>query len=280
MEDFKEVEGKMAEGQDIRMQDIVKSEILKEYKAYLAGRKSPNTVSAYIDTVSRFLDFIKDKEPTPELAKKFLVYLGLKGLTPRSLNRHLSALTNFFRFIGKPISIESYKFQKHLPTPLSEEEIERYIKATRNPFERALVLTLYTTGMRISELNSIKISDIDFKNGFIKVMGKGGKERVVVAPPETLEAIREYLDTRKDTSEFLFPRSRGVYWEKIKKIGERVGLKVYPHLLRHTFGTRWISEGGDVASLKEQLGHSSIATTSIYVHLVPKQIKEKMPKII
>lgn len=256
--------------------------LLDRFEEYLQNRKSALTAKNYTHTVERYLVFLKDKKPDELNAEQFLTYLGHKGSSTRSLNRHLAALRSFFKHVlRQDLDIEGYSFDKILPSWLDEEEQKKYIAACETPFERALAVTFLGSGIRVSEAESLLVADVDPK-GFIKVMGKGRKERVVAVKPIVIRTVDEYLGCRKDHSNKVFPRGARAIEQIVKGIGERakISKKVTPHVLRHSMGSLWMDKGGELAQLRDQLGHTNITTTSVYVHTKPERIRRSMPDLV
>lgn len=248
---------------------------MDSYRAYLKDRRSSLTQKHYINTVERYLLYLKGAEPSESNTEEFLAFLSLKGCKARSLNRHLAALKSFFKHVlRKELTIESYRFDRKLPDWLDEEEQKRYMAACQTPFEKALATTFLKSGIRVSEAANLKVDNID-PDGYLKVMGKGGKERVIRVKPEVIDTINEYLMTRKVHSNLVFPRGVRVIEKIIREIGVRakINKKVTPHVLRHSMGSLWMDKGGDLVQLQHELGHDNISTTSIYTHTKPSKIK-------
>lgn len=252
------------------------------FTSYLKDRKSLLTAKNYIHTVEHYLLFLRGQEPTESNAEQFLMYQSHKGNSARSLNRHLAALKSFFKHVvRKELIIESYRFDKKLPNWLDEGEQKKYIAACQTPFEKALAITFLGSGIRVSEAEGLLIDNV-YPDGFLKVMGKGGKERVIAIKPIIIDTINEYLGVRKDHSDKVFSRGARVMERIITEIGVRakINRKITPHILRHSYGSLWTEKGGDLAQLRDQMGHTNIATTGIYVHTKPEQIKKRMPDLI
>ncbi len=266
-------------------------EILTSYKNYLLSRGlSPNTVEGYIRDVKKYLDFCRNYKNSNCL-KKFIREIS-SFLSPRSYARLISSLRSFFDYLLLTERIEKDitpiltlpKIPPTLPKFLTREEVEALLASAdgEKPEEirdRAMLEFLYATGLRASELVSIKIQDMDMEERFVKVRGKGDKERVVPFSRRALRWVRKYLEVRgeicKKESPFLFltrrcrPMTRQGLWDKIKKYGEKAGLgdRVWPHVLRHSFATHLLEAGVDLRTIQILLGHSSLTTTQIYTHV-------------
>jgi tyrosine recombinase XerC len=231
--------------------------------------------------------------------RKYLAHLKEKNVTNRTVNRHLSSLRSFFRFLTREglvkanpiLSLSSPKQEKHLPLFLTEEEVVKLIDAVlpkdeRGLRDRAVLETFYSTGMRISELSGLTRDDVDFIGGIIKVMGKGKKERLVPIGDKALSALRDYLEKRKKDSDSIFLNKSGrrittrgvrnIVDKYIRLAGIRHG--VSPHTLRHSFATHLLNRGADLRSVQELLGHANLSTTQIYTHLTTDKLKSVYDK--
>jgi integrase/recombinase XerC len=226
--------------------------------------------------------------------RKYLAALRQRGLGSKSLNRHLSSLRSFFRFLTREgyfkdnpaVSILSPKLEKHLPLFLTEEEVSRLIDSAPSQSEadlrdKAILETFYSTGLRISELVGLSLDSVDFIGGVVKVMGKGRKERLVPVGEKAIAAIRGYLEKRKKQSSALFLNRRGgrisdrgvrnIVKKRLRLAGLRAGVSA--HTLRHSFATHLLNRGADLRSVQELLGHANLATTQIYTHLTTDRLK-------
>ena len=226
--------------------------------------------------------------------RKYLAVLKEKNLTNRTVNRHLSSLRSFFKFLTREgllktnpiLSLSSPKQEKHLPQFLTEDEVTKLIevalpKDERGLRDRAILETFYSTGIRISELVGLSNQDIDFIGGVVKVMGKGKKERLVPIGERALAAIRDYLEKRKKQADALFLNKSGkrITTRGVRNIVEKyiriAGIRqgVSPHTLRHSFATHLLNRGADLRSVQELLGHVNLSTTQIYTHLTTDRLK-------
>jgi len=226
--------------------------------------------------------------------RKYLAHLREKRLTARTVARKLSVLRSFFRFLVRenllsinPVAaIVAPKQDRPLPKFLTEDEMVRLIEApdadtVKGLRDRAIFETLYSTGLRISELVSLTDELVDFVGGTVRVMGKGRKERLVPIGERALRAIRRYLAKRQGTSSFLFlnknKKQLGV--RGVRKVMDQylrlmsLKTRVSPHTIRHSFATHLLGRGADLRSVQELLGHANLATTQIYTHLTTEKIK-------
>ncbi|NPA40388.1 MAG: site-specific tyrosine recombinase XerD [Thermodesulfobacteria bacterium] len=280
---------------------------VKEFLVYLGGVKnySPNTVSAYQKDLEDFLRFLKDRKLSHDTVCEYLQNLKTRGYNPFTIARRLSSIRSFLKFLqvekGQQIEflglLESPKLPFRLPKVLSLEEVECLLSApdTRTPMgfrDKTMLELLYATGLRVSELVSLKVDQVNFELGFIKVFGKGAKERLVPMGDYALEYLKKYVFEirpqfiKKLDEGWVFlnrrgkPLTRQRFWQIIKTYARKCGIekKVSPHVLRHSFATHLLQGGIDLRSLQLMLGHSSLATTQIYTHLDYKKIREVYEK--
>lgn len=276
---------------------------LREFLNYLLLEKgySRNTIESYRRDLLDFLGYLKkQRKEKDEVLTVFSLYissLSRKGLKARTIARRVASFRSFFNFLereGKAVSVKrkiSYpKLSSSLPSVLSVEEVSSLIEAldqSSSHYYRNLAILelLYGGGMRVSELVDLNLSAIDFENEIVRVYGKGKKERIVPLGGKALRAIYDYLDKErarleKKTSEALFLNARGKrltrqgVWKIIKEAGEKAGLKLSPHTLRHSFATHLLEGGADLKSVQEMLGHADLSTTEIYTHLAQPYLKK------
>jgi len=291
--------------------------MLDQFLHYLIVEKglSRNTIEAYSHDLRRFVDHlqgkgIQDIRKAGKLdVRAFLLTLKRQGLSSKTVARNLVVLRTFFRFLIQEGNLEaspaeeldSPAFAKKLPEILTLKEIERLLDQP-NPQtllgmrDRAMLELLYATGMRVSELVQLPMSQMNLEGGFVFFYGKGSKERVVPLGHEAMKWASLYLETARGKlakgkeSPFLFINrsgkgmSRQRFWRAIKEYGRRAGIKkrITPHLLRHSFASHLLEGGADLRSVQMMLGHSDISTTQIYTHVtrdhIKKLHKEKHPR--
>lgn len=283
----------------------------KQFKNYLKLERSlaPNSINAYLADISKLLEFFEIKEielsPTQVTQQElidFLEFINELGMSPYSQARMVSGIKAFFRFlmyeelIKKDPSelLEAPKLGRKLPDTLNLPEIEKLLGAidmstpegTRN---RAILETLYSSGLRVSELTELKITNVHEDIGFLRVFGKGSKERLVPIGKEALkhinlykEHVRVHIPVQKGYEDHLFLNRRGksltrvMIFTIIKDLSAKIGLKknISPHTFRHSFATHLIEGGADLRAVQEMLGHESITTTEIYTHLDRDYLKQ------
>ncbi len=278
---------------------------LPNFFDYLSKEKkfSNNTVVAYRKDIETFKLFCLDhyeisniSKVTYPIIRDWIINLSEKNLSPSTINRKISSLNKYYDFllktqVNKVSPLKNHKrlkVQKKLIIPFSEDEIFKVIDVFSNDFEgkRNLLIvdTLYSTGIRRDELINIKLNDVFLSENLIKVLGKRNKERLVPVLGNLNKRIKDYLSLRKDvssSSSYLFITNKGksigpsLVYRVVKKYFSKVSTKVKtsPHVLRHSFATHMLNNGADINSIKEIMGHSSLASTQIYT-------KIKLPKII
>ena len=265
---------------------------IEEFEMYLELEgKSQNTVRMYSYYVRKFLE--EGNDLNARSALRFLAMLKKSGYSNKSLNLVVQALKAYFRFEGleeEAKKIKSPKVPRSLPKSLTKEEVKKLLSAippTRKR-DRLIVLLLYGSGLRVSELCNLKISDIDFKRSLIIVRGgKGAKDRIVPIPRALLKEIEDYLKMRNDNSEYLLVEERRnkkdklspkTVWYILDKYGKKAGIKVTPHMLRHSFATHMLENGIDIRVIQEILGHSNLSTTQIYTKVTVEHLRRAQEK--
>jgi len=268
---------------------------------------SSNTVAAYRRDLLKFDAFARKRKVSLEAVSRddlvdFLAGLYRQKLESKTVARHLVTLRNFFRFAqiqelipeDPSVNLESPKIRRNLPGYLRLEEIERLLNQpdVKTPIglrDRAMLETLYSTGLRVSELIGLRTSDLDAKVGCVRCIGKGDKERIVPVGKKALAIVDKYLRESRPKllgkvsgNPALFVNRRGAQlsrvgvWKILSAYGRLAGLRVAltPHMLRHSFATHLLEGGADLRSVQLMLGHADIATTQIYTHVVEERLKQ------
>ena len=288
--------------------DIKKDHLIESFldSLYIEKGLSQNTVQSYKNDISSFAAWV-EKYPDIPLAKttksninQYIAHLFKSGLKSSSVNRKISTIKSFFIFLLKkkhillsPVEdIDMVRQEKYLPVSMSETEVELLLKSPSldsiiGRRDRAMIEMLYATGMRISELINLKITDVDCNRLVAKVMGKGSKERLIPYGEIAADHLNMYLQDRKDINSneiFLSNRgkkiTRGAFWNRIKLYLRKENLKesISPHTLRHAFATHLLNRGADLRSVQILLGHSDLSTTQIYTHIAKKRLGEILKK--
>ncbi len=265
----------------------------------------PNTIESYARDLSRFINFAVDKgcaEPAcieMGIVAEFLVSLSRARLSPRSQARMLSSLRGFFKFLmdEKEIRVDpselldAPKKISRLPKVLSEGEVERLLGAPDTSTDRglrdhAMIVLLYSSGLRVSELVNLQMSNINVESGFVRVTGKGDKTRVVPIASVALDALREWAQSARpkfarpgEGHVFLNNRRRPLtrqgVWKLLGRYARIAGISktVSPHTLRHSFATHLLRGGADLRSVQSMLGHKDISTTEVYTHVATDHLR-------
>uniref|UniRef100_A0A7C4AIE8 Tyrosine recombinase XerC n=1 Tax=Thermodesulfovibrio aggregans TaxID=86166 RepID=A0A7C4AIE8_9BACT len=282
---------------------------LKKFINYLLTEKalSINTVKSYENDLKGFFRYIEKNKIFYADCKKeniinYLLELKERGYSSASIARILSSVKQFFRFLildsiishDPTEGLRSPKPWLRLPKALETDEVRRLLSVILESkyFLRDIVMLelMYASGLRVSELIKLKLSDINFEAGFIRIKGKADKERVVPVAQRTIERIRNYLTLlrprliKERTSDYVFLNNRGKpmtrqrFWQNLKAMGKLAGINVTPHMIRHSFATHLLEGGADLRSLQKMLGHSDISTTQIYTKVSMDRLRREYLK--
>lgn len=284
--------------------------IIEDYEAHLMLERglSGNSVTSYATDVRHLADFIRQRDlKITDVAEDdlhtFMAIVHELGIAPRSQARMLSGIKSFFKFLvmegyldENPTEfIESPKLSKDLPDVLSVEEIDAMIGAIpldkeESQRNHAIIETLYGSGLRVSELVDARLSRLDLEQGLMIVEGKGSKERIVPVSPVAVELIgqwlekRQRMDVKPEGQDVIFlnrrgrPLTRVMIFLIIKDLAAMAGIKkkVSPHTLRHSFATHLLEGGANLRAIQEMLGHESISTTELYIHLDRSRLRREL----
>ena len=282
---------------------------IKEFKTYMKIERSlsGNTIDSYLRDVKKLARFAKEKKLnelniSKNEIKDFIAEINIQGISARTQSRVISGIKAFYKYliledyikINPTELIESPKIGTKLPETLSISEIDTLISAIdlshpQGERNRAILEVLYSCGLRVSELTNLKLSNIRFKEGYVKVVGKGNKERFTPIGSSAIKYLNVYLNEirnhqniKKGSEDIVFLNRRGnkltrvMIFTIIKELAEKIGLKkkISPHTFRHSFATHLIEGGADLRAIQEMLGHESITTTEIYTHLDREFLRE------
>lgn len=284
-------------------------ESLNNFLTYLSVEKglARNTVSSYQTDLNRYLSFLEDRKENTRSAKRkdiieFIETLRHENYSLPSICRYISsvkALYRYFLFDGSiqedpTETVQAPRKWERLPKALSVNDIEEVLTVQLSGStalrDAAMLELLYSSGLRVSELVALKLGDVHFDSGFIRVVGKGSKERVVPVNMRAMEKIIQYRDNerpgilKKKHSAYLFvtrrgrPMTRQRFWQTLHAIGKQLGIDLSPHTIRHSFATHLLEGGADLRSVQKMLGHSDIATTQIYTKVTTDRIKKVFKK--
>ncbi len=279
--------------------------ILNKFEAYLVTKKCAalNSVHAYVADIKQFALFTQTNQQTlmtanQDTIKLFLKELKKKNITSRSIARKISSLKLFYKWAQDQLQWNNIatnfiipKIEKKLPEFLTPEEVQELLEVAQNDTAEngkrnfVLLYLLYAGGLRISELTSLRIPQISFTEGIVKVHGKGAKERIVPLPHAIMELLKEYLDSvhkkfvaAHQATDYLFPTiyagkikplSRQACWMMLKELCKKTTINrpISPHVLRHSIATHLLKNGAHLRSLQLLLGHENLSTVEIYTHI-------------
>jgi integrase/recombinase XerD len=272
--------------------------VIDSYLNYLYAERglSSNTLAAYRHDLSSFLQFLPPGSVIVDrdLVIRHLAQLKRNGLKSTSIARALTSLRGCFSWARQfllldfdPIDgIQNPQTEKRLPRVLSVAETAQLIDAAGSLRNRALIELLYGAGLRVSELVNLELSQVNLQRGHIRCIGKGDKERIVPVGQQAIEALKEYLSSRrirKPSSSYCLifpdrygkPLARTMVWQIIKRAAQRSGIttQLSPHTLRHSFATHLLENGADLRVVQELLGHASVVTTQLYTHVSRRHLR-------
>jgi len=279
-------------------------ELVERFLNYLTVEKglSLNTTSAYRRDIEKFKDYLKKKDKDLKRFNKddlitYINHLRDLGLQTSTLSRNISSMRGLCKFMlmeglidEDPIeNISTPRGWKRIPKVIGVDEVYELLSKPQNEAlslrDKAILEIIYSSGLRVSEVINIKVSDINFEAGFITVKGKGSKERVVPVNETTLQTIKAYINElrpsilKRRNSDILFlakggkQMTRQRVWQLIKRYSKGLSMEVSPHTLRHCFASHLLDGGADLKALQKMLGHTDISTTQIYTRVTPERLK-------
>lgn len=282
--------------------------ILRRYLDYLTVERglSTNTLDAYRRDIIEFLTFAEEVDLPPEKVgrEEILEFIQLlyTRLSPRSVTRKISSLRSFFQFLlldgyikhDPTETLETPRNWRTLPTYLTREQVEALLSQPdpERPHgirDQAMLELMYATGMRVTELVSLRVDAVQMQAKFVRATGKGRKDRIVPFGDSAADALQRYLDEayphfrkKRSSSPYLFLTQKGgkmtrqYFWMMVEKYGKQIGIaeKLSPHVLRHSFATHLLENGADLRAVQMMLGHTDISTTQIYTFVTRERLKE------
>lgn len=284
-------------------------EIIEEYLKFIQLEKglSENTIGAYRRDLKKYQDYLEEEKISHidfidrQTIQVCLGDLHDKGASAKSIARFISTIRSFHQFALREkyaakdptVLIETPKYERRLPDVLEVDEVIRLLEtpdmSKNNGYrDRAMLELLYATGMRVTELINLKVEDVNLIMGFVRVFGKGNKERIVPLGETIIDILETYIETvrpqllKKTVTDNLFlnmhgkPLSRQAIWKMIKQNGVNAEIfkTLTPHTLRHSFATHLLENGADLRAVQEMLGHADISTTQLYTHVSKSQIRK------
>ena len=294
----------------MKIEAFLDDPVIANYQIYLSLERSfsPNTISSYMEDLAKLLSYLSEahisyKEVDYDVLFDFLVELSELGISARSQARIISGLKSFYHFLlleklieDDPTDLlELPKLSQHLPEVLNLDEINSILAQAdiSDPLgvrNKAIIETLYSCGLRVSELTELLLSNIYFEEKYLVVIGKGNKQRLVPLSPQAISNILSWLPHRselpiqKGHEDYLFLNRRGkkltrvMVFTIVKNLVEQAGVKksVSPHTFRHSFATHLLEGGANLRAIQEMLGHKSVLTTEIYTHLSIHYLREEI----
>ncbi len=290
--------------------DKTTANIAKAYQRYMRLERNftPNTLDAYMRDIDKLLKHLRDRGIDPTAAtladlRDFAARLHDLGIGPRSQCRILSGVRSFYKFLqtdgfidGDPSELlESPQLGEHLPEVLTTDEVDRLEQAIdlgkwEGQRNKAIIEVLFSCGLRVSELVNLKLSDLFLADRFIRVIGKGRKERLVPISDNAIRQLRfwfddrNHMDIKPGEEDYVFLNRRGAHLTRtmilimIKRLGAEAGINktISPHTLRHSFATALLEGGADLRAIQAMLGHESIGTTEIYTHIDTHTLRQEI----
>lgn len=286
--------------------------LLDSFLEYLSVERglAKNTIEAYKRDLKSYIYYLRKKNiidinsSNRAIIVAYLLQMQKSGKAS-SISRTCAALRSFYQFLFREhvisedptIDLDTPKLEQRLPKVLNTEEVEKLLSQPdiTTPLglrDKSMLELLYATGMRVSELISLSVEDVNLETGFLRCMGKGSKERIIPVGSIALEYLKEYLSSvrkqllnGKESKKLFFnrqgnPMTRQGFWKIIKKYSKQAGIykKITPHTLRHSFATHLLENGADLRAVQEMLGHADISTTQRYTHLTQNRIKQVYDK--
>ena len=270
---------------------------LSEYLDYLEIEKglAMNTLEAYRRDLGDFLDFCGQEvnAVARNHVNSYIRSLREKNYSPTSVMRKTASLRGFFKWLcaneicttNPALTLEQPRIPRRLPKVMSVGEMETILNQNLNNYSRVIVELLYGCGLRVSELVSLNVNDVDVKGKYLNCTGKGSKERIVPVGGAAIQAVKDYLPEREfildgaQTKKLLInangkPVTRQEVYTFIRQQGKKINKHISPHTLRHSFATHLLENGADLRVVQELLGHSDVSTTQLYTHVSKKRLKE------
>jgi len=291
--------------EEIRLDD---ADLVGEFISYLTIERglSQNTLESYANDLEQFTRYIQDEdisllEVTPAVVVTYLLESRKTGKAATTVSRHLAAIKSFYHFLvhedeiqdDPTANLESPKLERKLPEVLTVDEVELLLKqpdvtTVTGQRDQAMLEVLYATGLRVTEMVGLNVNDVDLEVGCVRCTGKRAKERIVPLGRVAIRAVSKYLDdsrpalvkTQREPALFVNHHghrlTRQGFWKILKSYARQVniGKNITPHTLRHSFATHLLTNGADLRSVQELLGHADITTTQIYTHLTKHRLKE------
>lgn len=252
---------------------------LAKFEGYIIDRASPNTVRVYMYALRQWFRLLNGVKPSQSSAQSYIDALTKAGKSASTVTMRAHAIMRFFKWKGSPVILDCPTIRLGEINYLVIEQIEDLLAVCNTVLEEALITVLFDTAVRINELLNLELIDIDWSGKFISVVRKGGRREEVNISDKALMVLEKWLDVRESESKRVF-MDITYYdaWTTTKNIGKRMGIKMHPHLLRHSRAIHMLRNGADIRTVKDHLGHKNIATTiNIYGRFMAVHLKELVP---
>lgn len=262
------------------MDSAKKAQTLSEYREYIAGRVSPLTAKVYVEAVSALFKHMNGDLLTPKLAQGYIDTITKSGLSPSTVNLRANAIMSLFRWKGVKLHLDCPSVKIKPPEYLKAPELEKVIASCQTQLEKTLVVVLYDSAVRISELLNIDIDAIEWKLKTITVKRKGGRIQDVNVTDKGMLELKNWMKTRRTSSSRVFGDLTYYHtWIILKDVGKRAGVKVHPHIFRHSRAIAMLKAGVKPYIVQQHLGHKSITTTmDIYGMFMAQDLRAEIPE--
>lgn len=266
---------------------------LKRFDSYLSSRVRPGTKQLYLQSIKRWTDFASNASNTnknvnnssnndilnEKTAQLYINSLAKSGKAPNTIATHGHAIMRYLKWKGVNIKLDIPTITMKQPEYLTIEQVENVLANCNTPLEKAIVTVLFDTAVRINELLTIELKDINFASGIITVTRKGGRVEEVNISTKAMDSIKRWLAARRYSSSTVFNVDYHIVWKLVKKVGKRAGIDLHPHMLRHSRARHMLTMGTPPHIVQQHLGHRNIATTlNIYGKFMASQIKKDIPE--
>ncbi len=252
---------------------------ISEFQEYLEKRVSSGTAQVYVYCLKKWFEFLDGDMPSASNAQDYVDYLAHTGKSASTVSLRGHAIARWFKWQGKHVELDLPVVRLNEPSYIPVGDVEKLLANCKTLIEKVLITVLFDTGLRISELLNLKVSDIDKDNGLVTVVGKGGRTEQANISDKALAVLNEWLDARQSKSNDVFMGLKYVTaWKMISNVGIRAGIKLHPHMLRHSRAVQMRKSGAALEDIKDHLRHKNIATTAnIYARYKAIDLKDRIP---
>lgn len=252
---------------------------ITQFGEYLRHRVRPGTTRVYIHALKLWFDELNNSRPTQKEAQTYIDRLLSQGKSASTVSLRAHAIKRWFKWKGRGIELDCPTIRLGDPDYLTIEQIEELITFCKTVLEKVLVIVLFDTALRISELLNIELVDIDWTNGFLTITGKGGDRESVNVSEKALDVLTEWIDARTSNDKKVFMDiDYNFAWSVVRSLGKRANMKIHPHIFRHSRAIQMLMNGAEIYIVRDHLRHKDVATTiNIYGRFMVTHLKEKVP---